>query len=214
MYNKGNVNVTYSSKRGQALLAIFLSTLIIIIIDNTATITLTPTRVIWGMATLTLFFIRLFHASHFQLKYTTEQKIHNETQSHHEKSQPLKNADTRALAELNRLYFQAKTTFKNKQVDAMSVMEKYFYFSHKSKQWQRVIRLGQAFFFLAISISIFFLSTGNQLFIVSLLTLAIALNIEGVIRAYKTDKQAQIYKQKIDALYKKKYSAILDHNLQ
>jgi hypothetical protein len=126
----------------------------------------------------------------------------------------LKNTDTRALDELNRLYFQAKTTFKNKQVDAMSVMEKYFYFSHKSKQWQRVIRLGQAFFFLAISISIFVLSISNQLFIVSLLTLAIAMNIEGVIRAYKTGKQAQIYKQKIDMLYKKKYSAILNHNLQ
>ncbi|PXW87172.1 hypothetical protein DES38_11710 [Streptohalobacillus salinus] len=214
MYNKGNVNVTYSSKSGQVLLAIFLSTLIIIIIDNTATITLTPTRAIWGMATVNLFFIRLFHASNFQLKYTTEQTIHNETQAHHERAQPLKNTDTRALAELNRLYFQAKTTFKNKQVDAMSVMEDYFYFSHKSKQWQRVIRLGQAFFYLAISISIFVLSTSNQLFIVSLLTLAIVLNIEGVIHAYKTDKQAQIYKQKIDVLYKKKYSAILDYNLQ
>jgi len=214
MYNKGNVNVTYPSKRGQALLAILLSSLIIIIIHNTATMTLTPTQFIWGMVTLTLFFIRLFHAFSFQLRYNSQPTLHNEAHSYHEKSQLSKSTDTQALSELNRSYFQAKTTFKNKQIDTMSVMEKYFYFSDKSKKWQRVIHLGQVFFFLAISISIFFLSTSNRLFISLLLTLAIAMNIEGVIRAYKTDKQAQVYKQKIDRLYKKQYSTILDRNLQ
>lgn len=206
MYNKGNVKVPHSSKGGQALLAIFLSTLVIIGVYHVTTKTMTQPQVIGGMSALVLFFLRLFRSLHFKLIYISQQTIHNEPHSHHEKSQPSKNTDTQTLSELNRSYFQAKTTFKKKHINAMSVMEKYFYFSHKSKQWQQLMRLGQALFFLAISISIFFLSNSNRLFISLLLTLAIAMNIEGLIRAYETDKQAQVYKQKIDMLFRRAFS--------